>query len=192
MKHCFNCGFSLTLGYEKYCPSCGQDFIKTNERESKGSINISGNTGEVIGVGVSGTGNIIGKDIVIGSGTINVSENELAKIPVAEYAQALKSFVKSLNQRLDGKSIPEEQVKEINKDVKELAAEVKDVKQPNQPIGEVKKSDIKSKLFRIAKNILKVLPKTAETVAMFTPLAPFSKLIGEGTNYLVEAIEKEF
>jgi hypothetical protein len=91
-----------------------------------------------------------------------------------------------------GKSISEAEVKEINKGVEELVEEVKDVKQPNQPIGEVKKSDIKSKLFRIAKNALKVLPKTAETIALFTPLAPFSKLIGEGTNYLIEAIEKEF
>jgi hypothetical protein len=158
---------------------------------SSEGIRISGNYGDVIGVGVSGSGNMIGKNIVVGSGAIKVSEHELAKIPVPEYAEALKSFIGSLNQQLKGKSMPEEQVKEINKDVEELAEEVRDVKEPNQPIGELKKSDIKSKLFRIAKNVLKVLPKTAETVALFTPLAPFSKLIGEGTNYLVEAIEKE-
>lgn len=91
-----------------------------------------------------------------------------------------------------GKSISEAELKEINIGVEELVEEIKDIKLPNQPIGEVKKSDIKSKLFRIEKNVLKVLPKTAEMIALFTPLSPFSKLIGEGTKYLFEAIEKEF
>jgi len=38
---------------------------------------------------------------------------------------------------------------------------------------------------------LKVLPKTAETVAAFTPLAPFSRLIREATQSVIEAIQKE-
>ena len=192
MKFCYNCGNTLSLGSERFCSSCGQDLNKGSQNKPEGSTSISGNRGDVIGVGVSGSGNTIGKNIVIGSGTINVKEQELMKIQIPEYAEALKNFTDSLNQQLKGKSIPETEVEKINKGVEELAEEVKDVKEPNQPIGEVKKSDIKSKLFRIAKNVLKVLPKTAETVALFTPLAPFSKLIGEGTNYLVEAIEKEF
>ena len=39
--------------------------------------------------------------------------------------------------------------------------------------------------------MLNVLPKTVETVSAFTPLAPFSKLIGEGVQQLVEAIQSE-
>lgn len=49
-------------------------------------IPISGHNGDILGVGLSGSGNIIGKNIVIGSGTIIVSEQEIAKIPVPEYA----------------------------------------------------------------------------------------------------------
>ena len=192
MKHCFNCGNLLSLGNEKFCSSCGQNLSDMIEKKSDGSISISGNKGDVIGVGVSGSGNTIGKNIVVGSGTINVSEQEISKIQVPEYAEAIEKFTESLYQHLKGESIPKEQIKEINQGVEELVEEVKDVKQLNQSIGEVKKSEIKSKLFRIAKNVLKVLPKTAETVALFTPLAPFSKLIGEGTNYLVEAIQREF
>lgn len=48
-----------------------------------------------------------------------------------------------------------------------------------------------SKFINIAKNVMTVLPKTTETVAAFTPLAPFSKLIGEATQRLIEAIQKE-
>ena len=38
--------------------------------------------------------------------------------------------------------------------------------------------------------MLKVLPEAAETAATFTPLAPFSKLIGKGVKQLVDAIAK--
>ena len=33
-----------------------------------------------------------------------------------------------------------------------------------------------------------VLPQAAETTATFTPLAPFSKLIGKGVQGIVDAI----
>jgi len=42
------------------------------------------------------------------------------------------------------------------------------------------------------KNVLPVLPKTAETVAMFTPLAPFSKIIGETVEKVVAGVQKEY
>ncbi len=153
------------------------------------SISITGTGGDVIGVVFSGSGNMICKTVIVGSGTINVNKQELSKVD-SEYANALKQFSDSLNQHLEGKQILEEQVTQINQSIKELAEESKDVK-PGQTLGEIKKSEIRSKLFRIAKNVLKVLPKAAETIALFTPLAPFSKVIGEGAGYLSEAIQKE-
>jgi hypothetical protein len=153
------------------------------------SMSITGNKGDAIGVEFTGSGNIIGKQIVVGSGTINVSRQELSNIN-SEYANALKKFSETLNRQLEGKQIPEEQVKEINDSIREIDEEIQDLK-PGQQLGEIKKSDIKSKLFRVAKNVLKVLPHAAETVALFTPLAPFSKVIGEGSCYLLEAIQKE-
>ena len=66
------------------------------------AIHIGNVSGEDIGfgVGVRGSGNIIGKNIVVGDGTINVSQQELSKIPVSEYANALKEFSESVNQQL--------------------------------------------------------------------------------------------
>jgi hypothetical protein len=64
--------------------------------------------GDVIGVGVSGSGNIIGKNIVVRSGTINVSEQHLKQIQNNEYAEGLKEFSENLNSRLKGQQIPEE------------------------------------------------------------------------------------
>jgi hypothetical protein len=90
------------------------------------SIHIQDTGGDVIGVGVRGSGNIIGKNIVVGSGTINVSQQELTKIPVSE--NALKEFSESVNQQLKGREIPEEKVKDINNNLNELAKEVQDIK----------------------------------------------------------------
>lgn len=103
MKFCSECGQELTTGKEKFCPTCGLDLIKTRPKEAemnnnKNTIKINGTKGDVIGVGVSGSGNVIGKNIVVGSGTINVSQTQLQQIP-NEYATALESHFYSLNSR---------------------------------------------------------------------------------------------
>jgi hypothetical protein len=83
------------------------------------SMSITGNKGDAIGVEFTGSGNIIGKQIVVGSGTINVSRQELSNIN-SEYANTLKQFSETLNRQLEGKQIPEEQVKEINDSIREI------------------------------------------------------------------------
>lgn len=191
MPFCSNCGQQLTIGTEKFCPNCGKDLTgKAVVADNKDSINIQGTGGDVFGVGVRGSGNVIGKNIVVGSGTINVSQQELAKIPVPEYANALKEFSDSVNQQLKGTQIPEEKVKDINNNLNELAKEVQDIKpgEEEQQIDYVKQTQIESKTATTIQKVLDVLPEAAETVATFTPLAPFSKLIGKGVQGIVDAI----
>lgn len=76
----------------------------------------------------------------------------------------------------------------------ELAEEVKDIKQETQEkkeIDYVKQVQIETKTASLIQKALKILPQAAETAsATFVPLAPFSKLIGKGTQYLVDAIAK--
>jgi hypothetical protein len=198
MKFCPECGYHFTAETEKSCPSCGYDVNKgAAAARDRNSVNIENTGGDVYGVGVSGSGNIIGKNVVIGSGTINVSETELQKIP-NEYAQALKSFSENINQQLKGKQIPEEEVKSINNNMNELAKEVEDIKQPREgkqeqqeeQIDYVKQTQIETKTASLIQRVLKVLPEAAETTATFTPLAPFSKLIGKGTQQIVDAISR--
>jgi predicted nucleic acid-binding Zn-ribbon protein len=200
MPFCSNCGQQLTIGNEKFCPNCGQDLKKgggaeaaattTNHNNVRDSINIQDTGGDVFGVGVRGSSNIIGKNIVVGSGTINVSQQELAKIPVPEYASALREFSESVNQQLKGRQIPEEKVKDINNNLNELAKEVQDIKpgEEEQQIDYVKQTQIESKTATTIQKVLDVLPEAAETVSTFTPLAPFSKLIGKGVRQIVDAI----
>jgi len=159
-----------------------------NSSSKRDEIHIGNVGGDVTGVGVSGSGNIIGKSIDI-SGTVSISNQQLQNMP-SEYADSLKSFSESINQQLKANNVPPEKVKPIQEGINELVKESQDIKS-DQPLGVIKQSDLKSKFINVAKHVLKVLPKTTETVAAFTPLAPFSKLIGEATQHLVEAVQKE-
>lgn len=125
--------------------------------------------GDVIGVGVSGSGNIIGKNIVVRSGTINVSEQHLKQIQNNEYAEGLKEFSENLNSRLKGQQIPEEQIKSINQSIDELAKEVKDIKpEQEEKIDYAKQITVEAKTTSVIQKVLDVLPEAAQTAATFT------------------------
>ncbi|MGA9169937.1 MAG: hypothetical protein WBZ20_07310, partial [Nitrososphaeraceae archaeon] len=127
----------------------------------------------------------------VGSATINVSQQELANIQDPEYAKALKDFSENINQQLKGRQIPEEQVKSINTSLEELAKEVQGVKPGREgQIDYPRQLNIESKTVSIVQKILNVLPEEAETADTFTPLSPFSKLIGKGVIQIVEDIAK--
>jgi hypothetical protein len=191
MKFCPECGHQFTSGSEKFCPNCGYDINKGGRASrDRNSVNIENTGRDVFGVGVSGSGHTIGKNIVIGSGTINATETHLQKIP-NEYAQALKEFSENINQQLKGQKIPEEEVKAINNNMNELAKEVEDVKPGKEvEIDYVKQTQVESKTASLIQKVLTVLPEAAETAATFTPLAPFSKIIGKGVQGIVDAIKK--
>jgi zinc-ribbon domain len=200
MKFCPECGMELTTGTEKFCPSCGQDLKKGEDgvlvetKRKNPPINIDHAGGDVFGVGVSGSGNVIGKNVVVGSGTINVSQTQLQQIP-NEYATALKEFSEEINNQLKGKQIPDEQIKSVNYSLEELAKEVQDVKPENEggeqeQLDYAKQVNIESKTVSVVQKVLNLLPEAAETAATFTPLAPFSKLIGKGVDQIVDALTK--
>jgi hypothetical protein len=92
-------------------------------------IHIGNTGGDVIGVGVSGSGNIIGKSIDI-SGTVSISNQQLQSVP-SEYANSLKSFSESINQQLKANNVSPEKVKPIQEGINELVKESQDIK-PDQ------------------------------------------------------------
>jgi hypothetical protein len=154
-------------------------------------IHISGNQGDVIGVGVSGSGNIIGKNIVVRSGTINANQTEIQNIP-NEYAKAITEFSNSINERLKGRQISEEKVKSINNDLTELGKEAEGVESGKEDkVDYVKKLQVEGKTASLVQKILDVLPEVAETAATFTPLAPFSKIIGKNIKNINDAVSKK-
>lgn len=139
-----------------------------------------------------GSENIFGKNIVVGSGTISVSENQLDKSS-NEYIQSLKTFSETINEQLKGLKIPEEQVKSINSTITDLAKEVEDIKPGKKEEDEldyVKQTNVQAKTASLIQKVLSVLPQTIEVATTFTPLSPFSKVIGKGIQDIVDAINK--
>ena len=134
--------------------------------------------GDVIGIGITGSGNVIGKNI-------SINEQQLASMP-KEYADSLKAFM----EQIKNYNILPEQVKPIQDSLNDVTKEVEGIKS-EEKVSTVKQKNINSKFSIFAEKVLNVLPKTVETVSAFTPLAPFSKLIGEGVQQLVEAIQRE-
>jgi hypothetical protein len=136
-----------------------------------------------------GSENVFGKNIVVGSGTIGVSEAQPEKLS-NDYMQSLKLFSETINELVKGVRIPEEEIKSINESITDLANDIKVIRQGKEnEIGYVKKRVIESKTATLIEKVMNVLPKAAETAAAFTPLAPFSNLIGKGVQEIVNAIK---
>jgi hypothetical protein len=148
-----------------------------NEKSERG-IHIGNVGGSVIGVGVTGSGNVIGENITI-------NKQKLDNMPL-EFAQSLVKFMEELKKY----NIPPEQAKPIQDSLNDFTKEAEKIKL-DEKISTVKQKNLNSKFSVFAEKVLKVLPKTAETIAAFTPLSPFSKLIGEGVQQLVESIQKD-
>ncbi len=147
------------------------------ENNDKG-IHIGNVGGDVIGVGVTGSGNVIGTNITI-------NRQQLQNMQ-SEYSVSLREFIKELNKF----NIPPEEAKPIQDSLNDFTKEVEGMK-PEEKVNTVKQKSLNSKFSIFAQKVLKILPKTAETLVAFTPLAPFSKIIGEEVQQLVQVIQKD-
>jgi uncharacterized protein YjbI with pentapeptide repeats len=95
-----------------------------------------------------------------------------------KYLDALKSFSEAINQQFKTYNISTDQVKQIEDSLKELVKEVEGIGD-KEDLSTIKKVNIKTKIVLTMEQILRVLPKTPQTLNVFTSLEPFSKLIGK-------------
>lgn len=144
-------------------------------------IHIGNVGGDVVGVGVSGSGNIIGKNMTVNQTTYNKLE--------PEFRSSLEDFLALLNQ--NSGQLTKDQKKSLQQSVDALAKEVEGLKQEEVVTDEGKVDEIKSKQIGLAEKIVEYLPQVAESIASVTPLAPFSKVIGKGTGYFAEWIRRK-
>lgn len=158
-----------------------------NNDQYKG-INISGNSGDVIGVEVGGNNNLIGKNIVLGSGTTSIRD-EMSKKSSSKYSASLNEFAIKINSQLQGQKISEEEKKAINNDINELAKAVKEtniVEGKNNEPTRAKKRELNEKLGTVIKTVLRIFPTDAKMgLSLFAPLFPFADLIGEKVEDMV-------
>ena len=156
--------------------------------EYNAGINISGNSGDIIGVGISGDGNIIGKNITIGDSII-INKNVLNSID-PQFNNSIEKFEKIINEKFNDIQVPQEGKRYLQENVEKLAQEVTDVKPDSLSQDEDKIDSIKSYLVNISDKIVELSPDIAESVASMTPLSPFSKVIGKGVGFIAERIKK--
>lgn len=148
---------------------------------SRDEIHIGNVGGDVTGVGVSGSDNIIGKNMTISQTTYNKLE--------PEFRNSLEEFLSLIN--CDSGLLTEDQKRSLQDSVNALAREAEGLKSNEVVTDDVKVDEIKSKQIGLAENIVEYLPQVAESIASVTPLAPFSKVIGKGTGYLAECIRRK-
>lgn len=147
------------------------------------NFTISNVRGDVFGSGASG---VVAKNI---SGNIHIGPGALDKMP-EEYSHSLQVFSENINLLLQKYKVEPEKVEPVQKKIDELAAEVAEVG-PQAEVDYEKEISLKAKLVSAAAGLARLLPKGAEVVAAFTPLAPFSKLIGEAVDVVVRNVVKE-
>jgi len=165
----------------------------------------TGNTGSgssIVGK-VSGTGNTVGvgNTSTFSSGNqITVPPEKLDKLP-NELSAAMQDFLAKVNDLIakqptsppdaiqEAQAEVEAMVDETQAAVDEAPAPAEQGAAPEVPM--LKKMTLGARFAQAAKSVLKLLPKTAETIAAFSPLAPFGKLIGQGVEGIVEAMVKE-
>jgi FixJ family two-component response regulator len=133
MTFCHNCGLKLPTGNEKFCPNCGTDL----QQKVQHTVN------DVIGVAISGHGNIIVKDT---KGNIfnfyiqNLSFEQLQNImtssttlDVSQPYKTANDTTRELHNLTETKQQTAQVIEQINKIEKEKGREIQEIK-----VGEAK------------------------------------------------------
>jgi hypothetical protein len=101
-----------------------------------------------------------------------------------QYAESLLNFTSRLNIELQKENVQTQAVANIQTQINELAQETP--KLAEKTVDDNRKSSIKEKLKAVIVAVAKASPKIAKTILTFTPLAPFSELVGETIESLVQ------
>jgi hypothetical protein len=145
------------------------------------SIKIGNVGGDIQGIGVSGSGNVIGKGIVINNSTYTNLE--------PQFSVSLEQFLSLINDHHH--ILSDENERSLKESIDSLAKLVEGLNPDKVLEDEEKRDEIKSEQITLANKVVKYLPKFAESIALATPLAPFNEVIGEGTGYFAEWIRKK-
>jgi hypothetical protein len=155
----------------------------TGSDDTKGKYNIRfdqsnigfQHVGDVTTSTYSPTGNV--------TATITIDNRHIENMP-KEYADSLQKLADLLNSEFKKNSIPPQLGAPIQARVNELSGEATKLNQGT--VDEATKKGIKEKLRSLAVALAKASPTIAKTIIGFTPLAPFSGLIGDAFESMVQ------
>jgi len=95
VKFCHECGYHLPVGTEKFCPDCGQNLGEKGAAGTRDitSVGINDTKGDVFGAGITGSGNIIGKEVeyTVNGNVYNLKVDNLSN-EVLEGLQKITAF----------------------------------------------------------------------------------------------------
>jgi len=120
-------------------------------------------------------------EIISQSTTITIDNRYIQNMP-EDFASSLERFAAILTEQLNKESNPAIIGAPIQAKINELAKETTTLK---EGINDGKKKSIRDKLHSFAKVLVKASPRIARAVIPFTPLAPFTDLIGESFESIV-------
>ncbi|MGE5634650.1 MAG: tetratricopeptide repeat protein, partial [Deltaproteobacteria bacterium] len=153
MKYCHSCGCKLSSDTEKFCPECGQILIQKEEEVN--GIGITDTKGDVIGVGIKGTGHFIGKEIdytVKGNVIqLNISGSNISKEVIDSLQKIMNTPTqidqKSLTQNIEYDKDNKNKLDEINNTQKQITSILQEVdnigkKEGTHPIEVIRSENI--------------------------------------------------
>jgi hypothetical protein len=161
-----------------------------NKLNSKGGPNTKNYNEFHIGtVGKIHQGDVYGgsQDTIsfLGTFVLKLDEANLGNCP-RKYSDAIEDLAKKLNEQFMEEKVTGNTAIGIQDEMNKLLEESCSVTE--QSLDENKKRGIRDRLKSLAISIVKVSPKIAEVVATCTPLAPFSKIIGETFDNIIKEV----
>ena len=103
---------------------------------------------------------------------------------VQQLEKSLSDFINIIEDEAQKENIPSTEVTTFKTEVAKLEDATKDL---SQGVTEQKKKTIHERLKSVAMGLVKMSPNIARTIIGFTPLAPFSNLIGETFDNMVNS-----
>ena len=137
-------------------------------------IHIGNVGGDVVGVGVSGSGNIIGKNMTGNQTTYNKLE--------PEFRNSLEEFLALLNQ--NSGQLTQDQKRSLQQSVDALAKETEGLKPDEVVTDEGKVDEIKSKQISLAEKIVEYVPQLRNQLLQLHRLPHLVKSLEKGPDIL--------
>jgi hypothetical protein len=163
----------------------------SNPSENKGKYNISFNQPTIGHQHIGDVNTTEYRPKVTMTATITIDNRYVKDIP-KPYADSLQEFAALLNREFKKQEVPPAVGAPIQTKVNELSEEAMKLKGEGiegggRSIDENKKKGIHGKLKALATALAKASPSIARTIIGFTPLAPFSELIGDTFEEMVQS-----
>jgi hypothetical protein len=114
--------------------------------------------------------------------TISINGNYIEQMP-EKYRTSLVQFVEKVNEEIQKENVSHQLTAQFQTKINELAETTTELKESE--VSEEKKT-IHDRLRTLAKSLVKMSPTIARTVVGFTPLAPFSNLVGETFEAMIQ------